>query len=44
MTRYAYLLIALLAGLPERVPGSTVNRLCGAGLDALGTAAVLERV
>ena len=30
---------ALLAGLPESVPGSTVNRLCGSGLDALGTAA-----
>ena len=30
---------ALLAGLPVVVPGSTVNRLCGSGLDALGTAA-----
>ncbi len=30
---------ALLAGLPETVPGSTINRLCGSGLDALGTAA-----
>ncbi|MBT0961637.1 3-oxoadipyl-CoA thiolase [Denitromonas iodatirespirans] len=30
---------ALLAGLPVSVPGSTVNRLCGSGLDALGTAA-----
>ena len=30
---------ALLAGLPSEVPGSTVNRLCGSGLDALGTAA-----
>lgn len=29
----------LLAGLPETVPGSTVNRLCGSGLDAIGTAA-----
>ena len=29
----------LLAGLPERVPGATVNRLCGSGLDAVGTAA-----
>jgi acetyl-CoA C-acetyltransferase len=29
----------LLAGLPQEVPGSTVNRLCGSGLDALGTAA-----
>ena len=30
---------ALLAGLPVSVTGSTVNRLCGSGLDALGTAA-----
>ena len=30
---------ALLAGLPLQVPGCTVNRLCGSGLDALGTAA-----
>jgi 3-oxoadipyl-CoA thiolase len=30
---------ALLAGLPVDVPGGTVNRLCGSGLDALGTAA-----
>jgi 3-oxoadipyl-CoA thiolase len=30
---------ALLAGLPVDVPGSTVNRLCGSGLDALGSAA-----
>ena len=30
---------ALLAGLPQEVPGCTVNRLCGSGLDALGTAA-----
>jgi 3-oxoadipyl-CoA thiolase len=29
----------LLAGLPETVPGVTVNRLCGSGLDAVGTAA-----
>jgi acetyl-CoA acyltransferase len=29
----------LLAGLPETVSGSTVNRLCGSGLDALGLAA-----
>ena len=29
----------LLAGLPESVPGSTVNRLCGSGLDAVGIAA-----
>ncbi|CDS51220.1 Acetyl-CoA acetyltransferase @ Beta-ketoadipyl CoA thiolase [Polaromonas sp. CG9_12] len=30
---------ALLAGLPIEVPGATLNRLCGSGLDALGTAA-----
>jgi acetyl-CoA C-acetyltransferase len=30
---------ALLAGLPVSVPGGTVNRLCGSGLDAIGTAA-----
>ncbi|GAC1549323.1 MAG: 3-oxoadipyl-CoA thiolase [Collimonas sp.] len=30
---------ALLAGLPQEVPGSTVNRLCGSGMDAVGTAA-----
>ncbi|MFF3865308.1 3-oxoadipyl-CoA thiolase [Micromonospora sp. NPDC001898] len=30
---------ALLAGLPGAVPGSTVNRLCGSGLDALAIAA-----
>ena len=29
----------LLAGLPKEVPGSTVNRLCGSGMDAVGTAA-----
>ena len=29
----------LLAGLPETTPGATVNRLCGSGLDAVGTAA-----
>jgi acetyl-CoA acetyltransferase len=29
----------LLAGLPTTVPGSTINRLCGSGLDAVGTAA-----
>ena len=29
----------LLAGLPVTVPGCTVNRLCGSGLEALGTAA-----
>ena len=30
---------ALLAGLPIEVPGATLNRLCGSGLDAVGTAA-----
>jgi 3-oxoadipyl-CoA thiolase len=30
---------ALLAGLPIAVPGGTINRLCGSGLDAVGTAA-----
>jgi acetyl-CoA acyltransferase len=30
---------SLLAGLPIDVPGATVNRLCGSGLDAIGTAA-----
>ncbi|WP_296942144.1 3-oxoadipyl-CoA thiolase [uncultured Massilia sp.] len=29
----------LLAGLPDSVPGSTINRLCGSSLDAVGTAA-----
>ncbi|WP_338662854.1 3-oxoadipyl-CoA thiolase [Pararoseomonas sp. SCSIO 73927] len=29
----------LLAGLPETIGGSTVNRLCGSGMDAVGTAA-----
>ena len=30
---------ALLAGLPIDVPGATINRLCGSGMDAVGTAA-----
>jgi 3-oxoadipyl-CoA thiolase len=30
---------ALLAGLPVGVPGGTINRLCGSGLDAVGSAA-----
>lgn len=30
---------ALLSGLPVEVPGSTINRLCGSSLDALGVAA-----
>ncbi|TCM02919.1 3-oxoadipyl-CoA thiolase [Sphingomonas sp. PP-CC-3G-468] len=29
----------LLAGLGEAVPGTTINRLCGSGMDAVGTAA-----
>lgn len=29
----------LLSGLPIDVPGATINRLCGSGMDALGTAA-----
>jgi acetyl-CoA acyltransferase len=29
----------LLAGLPESIPGATVNRLCGSGMDAVGIAA-----
>jgi 3-oxoadipyl-CoA thiolase len=29
----------LLAGLPLELPGATINRLCGSGLDAVGTAA-----
>lgn len=29
----------LLAALPEAVPGMTINRLCGSGMDAVGTAA-----
>jgi len=32
-------MVALLAGLPIDVPGATINRLCGSGLDAVGTAA-----
>jgi len=30
---------SLLAGLSDKVPGATINRLCGSGLDAVGTAA-----
>ncbi len=30
---------SLLAGLPPSVPGATVNRLCGSGMDAIGSAA-----
>ena len=30
---------SILAGLPESVPGATINRLCGSGMDAVGTLA-----
>ena len=30
---------SLLAGFSETIPGSTINRLCGSGMDAIGTAA-----
>lgn len=30
---------SLLAGLPDSIPGATVNRLCGSGMDAVGIAA-----
>ena len=38
-TRNVARMSALLAGLPIGVPGATVNRLCGSGMDAVGTAA-----
>lgn len=28
----------LISGLPETIPGATINRLCGSGMDAIGTA------
>src|SRR5579871_4827794 len=34
---------ALLAGLPVTVPGATLNRLCGSGLDAVASAARMVR-
>ncbi|AVO37250.1 3-oxoadipyl-CoA thiolase [Pukyongiella litopenaei] len=34
----------LLAGLPDTVPGATINRLCGSGLDAVGAAARAVRL
>ncbi len=34
----------LLAGLPDTVPGATINRLCGSGLDAIGSAARAVRL
>jgi acetyl-CoA acyltransferase len=30
---------SLLAGFSDTIPGSTINRLCGSGMDAIGTAA-----
>jgi 3-oxoadipyl-CoA thiolase len=33
----------LLAGIPDSVPGMTVNRLCGSGMEAIGTAARMIR-
>ncbi len=36
-------MVALLAGLPVDVPGGTVNRLCGSGLDTIGIAACAIR-
>jgi len=35
---------SLLAGLPVDVPGATINRLCGSGMDAVGTAARAIRI
>ncbi len=35
---------ALIAGLGEEVPGTTINRLCASGLDAVGTAARAVRL
>ncbi len=32
-------MVGLLSGLPVEVPGATVNRLCGSGMDAIGMAA-----
>ena len=37
-------MVLLLAGLPASVPGATINRLCGSGLDAVGSAARAIRV
>jgi len=37
--RHVARMASLLAGLPLELPGATINRLCGSGLDALGTAA-----
>lgn len=38
-TRNVARMAALLAGLPTEVPGTTINRLCGSGMDAVGSAA-----
>lgn len=38
-TRNVARMASLLAGLPQEVPGATINRLCGSSLDAVGTAA-----
>jgi len=35
---------SLLAGLPQEVPACTINRLCGSGLNALGSAAAAIRI
>ena len=35
---------SLLAGLPQTVPAATINRLCGSGMDAIGTIARAIRV
>src|SRR5690554_7455716 len=34
---------SLLAGLPTSIPGTTMNRLCGSGMDAVGTAFRADR-
>jgi acetyl-CoA acyltransferase len=36
-------MVVLLAGFPDAVPGATVNRLCGSGMEAVATAARLVR-
>src|SRR3954462_8490652 len=38
-TRNVGRMALLLAGLPKELPGATINRLCGSGLDAIGTSA-----
>ena len=39
VNRYVGRMSALLGGLPIDVPGATINRLCGSGMDAVGSAA-----